>query len=1012
MNKVYALVWNQAQGCWNVTHEGARRRRRAGSGKGLLVALASVLTIGGLPSAFALPSGETVVSGTANILTYDNQQQMSINQHSDKLILNWNDFSVGGGQTVTFNQPNSTSIALNRVIGANGSNIQGRINANGQVFLINPNGVVFSKSAQVNVGGLVASTRDMKNADFTAGNYRFAGTSTGNMVNEGTITAADGGSVALIGRVVNNQGTIKAQNGRVALGAGDGFTVSFDSNNLLDLKVDAAAINALVSNGGLLKADGGQVLMTAKSSGEMYKTVVNNTGAIEALTLSKKAGKITLDGGDVGVVEVAGSLDASALTAKGDGGLVETKGAITKVQLITRVNTKASNGQTGTWKISSAEVKVNPTSTPGSNTVYADTLAYNLATTNIELSSQGDATVGGAVAWASGNKLSIAADKNIQINNSLKGSGGATRIELKAGENITLNSTLELSGTNSSLGLDYGGAYVQGNDGKVTLSGSGAAFDSQGQLYSVIQNAAQLQGIGSSLGGRYVLGNDIQGSGGRIKSIGGSAEFSGTFDGLGNTISGFTVNTDGPYGGLFARSSGSISNLNLAGMTIYGTTSNAGFSYVGGLVGMNRGMISNVNATNQRVYANSNQYNNLGGLVGVNSGGSIDRSSVAGIVSGNGLTLAVGGLVGENGNSANPFGRGRISNSRTNVQVLGTMQISPIGGMGGLVGVNKNGLITDSSSAGTVGTGFTTYKQDPNFGGLVGYNQGGEIRNSHSSVNVVGYVASVIGGLVGLNEGYITDSSASGTVSGFGSEAAGGLVGINSYSTLVNVKASGKVVDSSGANVGGLVGKSVRGVIQVAEATGAVVGGNSANIGGLIGHNIWGTTSAAQAWGKVDGGALSSVGGLVGYNEGDLLSVEAHGKVNAGNSSAVGGLVGTNSNRSSTIFSATANGDVAGGSQSSVGGLVGQNNAWISNSLATGQVSGGSYARMGGLAGLNLGSIRESVAYGKINVVPRNYQTYGGLVGVNYGSLAQNTALGSAAQVPAVGLNQGDFLDR
>ena len=1010
MNRVYALVWNQALGCWNVTPEGARRRRRAGSGKGLLVAVASVLTIGGLPSAFALPSGETVVSGTADILRYDEQQQMSINQHTDKLILNWNDFSVEGGQTVTFNQPQSTSIALNRVIGANGSNIQGRINANGQVFLINPNGVVFSKSAQVNVGGLVASTQDMKNADFMAGNYKFAGTSTGRMINDGSITAADGGSVALIGRVVNNQGTIKAKNGRIALGAGDGFTVSFDSNNLLDLKVDAAAINALASNGGLLKADGGQVLMTAKSAGAMLNTVVNNTGAIEALTLSKKAGKITLDGGDVGVVVVGGSLNASALTEIGDGGVVETKGAVTQVQLAARVNTHAGNGKTGTWKISSSEVKVNPVSAPRNNTVYGDTLAHNLATTNIALSSRGDVTVDGAVSWASGNHLSIAADKNIQINNSLKGSGGATRIELNAGQDIALNSTLELSGTNSSLGLDYGGAYIQGKDGKVTLSGSGAAFDSQGQLYSVIQNATQLQGIGSSLGGRYVLGNDIKGSG-RIKTIGGSAEFSGTFDGLGNTISGFTVNTDGPYGGLFARSSGSISNLNLAGMTIYGTTSNAGFSYVGGLVGMNHGMISNVNATNQRVYANSNNYNNLGGLVGVNSGGSIDRSSVAGIVSGNGLTLAVGGLVGENSNSPNPFGRGRISNSHTNVQVLGTMQISPIGGMGGLVGLNKNGLITDSSSAGTVGTGFTTYKKDPNFGGLVGYNQGGEIRKSHSSVNVVGYVASVIGGLVGLNEGYITESSASGTVSGFGSMAAGGLVGINSYGTLVNVKASGKVVDSSGANVGGLVGKSIRGAIQFAEATGAVVGGNSANIGGLIGHNIWGTTSEAAAWGKVDGGALSSVGGLVGYNEGDLLSVEAHGKVNAGNSSAVGGLAGTNSNKSSTIFSASAHGDVAGGNQSSVGGLVGQNNAWISNSLATGQVSGGSYARMGGLAGLNLGSVRESVAYGKINVVPRNYQAYGGLVGVNYGSLAHNTALGLAASVPPVGINQGDILE-
>ena len=954
MNKIYAWVWNQAQGCWNVTHEGARRRRRAGSGKGLLVAVASALTIGGLPSAFALPSGETVVSGTADILRYDEQQQMSINQHTDKLILNWNDFSVEGGQTVTFNQPQSTSIALNRVIGANGSNIQGRINANGQVFLINPNGVVFSKSAQVNVGGLVASTQDMKNADFMAGNYKFAGTSTGRMINDGSITAADGGSVALIGRVVNNQGTIKAKNGRIALGAGDGFTVSFDSNNLLDLKVDAAAIDALVSNGGLLKADGGQVLMTAKSAGAMLNTVVNNTGAIEALTLSKKAGKITLDGGDVGVVKVAGSLDASALTAKGDGGVIETKGAITQVERDTRVNTTAGYGQTGTWKISSAEVKVDPVSTPGSNTIHVDTLSRNLATTEIELaSSKGDVVVNDAIVWDSGKRLILSSAKDIHLDKNMNGQGDGTQVLLDAKGSIKLNSHVQLSGIFSSLVLNYAGNFVSGTNGRVTLAGKGAMFAANGAEYTVIQNAAQLQAIDNNLQGRYVLGQAIHGNG-NLQSIGdGRQAFSGVFEGLGNTISGFAVDTNGTYGGLFARSSGSISNLQLASMRINGAmyVPGASVSVIGGLVGLNSGSIANVSASDFTVDANSHQKNIVGGLVGINSGGTIDHSSMAGLVTGNQFTVAAGGLVGENTHSL--VATGSVTNSWANVDVrtpIGVFTMGAAGGMGGLVGVNKGGSIVDSSSFGRVGQDASRDSYSGlSVGGLVGVNQGGRIERSRSSAAVIGYVNGIAGGLVGSNHsGVIRDSEARGVVVGYGSATVGGLVGLNQNSVLFMVKASGSVVGQNDSNIGGLIGKNIESDIQQAEASGGVTGRRGARIGGLIGHNFGGITQNVMA-----------------------------------------------------------SGDVLAGDNSVVGGLVGQNEGRIINALSSGQVRGGRFASLGGLAGLNLGHIAQSSALGRVIVYANIGQNYGSLAGINRGSLTDNKVSSELAQLPLAGINEG-----
>ncbi|ROL68201.1 adhesin [Pseudomonas protegens] len=860
MNKIYALVWNQAQGCWNVAHEGARRRR-SGSAKGGIVVAAGLLALAGLPSAFALPTGAEVVSGSADISTQG--QQMSIDQHTNKLITNWKDFSVQSNQSVTFNQPSSTSIALNRVVGVNGSNIQGQINANGQVFLINPNGVVFGQGAQVNVGGLIASTQNITDADFSAGNYKFSGASAAEIVNQGSITATDAGSITLLGAKVRNDGSIKAQEGSVALGAGSGFTVSLDGNNLLDLHVDAAAINALANNTGLLKADGGQVLMTA-NAGMVLQTVVNNQGTIEANTLLQNAGRIILDGNDSGLVNVSGSLSANALGTQGDGGLIETRGIFTTVQGSTQVNTQASNGQTGSWKITSLEARVGGTPAIFGDTIHADTLSRNLATTNVELaSSRAEVLVKNSVAWNSGNQLTLSSVKGIQINGSLKGTGANARVELNAKDSIKLNSQLELTGNNSSLGMNHGGEFALGQNANVTLSGNNAGFDANGAAYNVIQNAAQLQAIDQGLAGRYVLGNTINDRG-NLTSIGGDRTFSGIFDGLGNTLSGFTVNSNGTHGGLFASSSGSISNLKLASMNIYGPTYTSGSSAIGGLVGLNSGKIANVSTRDLQVSISS----------------------------------------------GNPYALGEL------------------GGVGGLVGVNNKGSITDSSTAGTVNSGDRGYSQSLNLGGLVGNNRGGSIERSHSSASVVGYAETNLGGLIGVNQsGVIKDSSASGQVVGFGAATLGGLVGLNQNSLLQNVKASGSVQSQGGsANVGGLIGKNSQGQVRVAEASGVVISQNYGNIGGLI-----------------------------GYNDGNLSSVKARGNVWTGSYSIAGGLVGTHN--SGVIDNATATGSVSADHGSTVGGLIGQNKSRVIKSNSTGQVRAGSYSQVGKVIGANRGTL-------------------------------------------------------
>src|SRR5690606_12824525 len=218
-------------------------------------------------------------------------------------------FSIGKNNSVTFHQPSASAVALNRVLGPDVSVIQGALNANGQVFLVNPNGVLFTPTAQVNVGGLVASALHLSKEDLPAGNYRFEGDSGNPVINRGSINAAHGGTIALIAANIENTGNITAQGGNVLLGAGS--KVTLDLGGPVKLEVEEGALDALVKNGGAIRADGGTILLTAKAAEDLASTVINNDGIIEAQSLvAGERGEIVLLG-ENGAVDVAGTLDVS-----------------------------------------------------------------------------------------------------------------------------------------------------------------------------------------------------------------------------------------------------------------------------------------------------------------------------------------------------------------------------------------------------------------------------------------------------------------------------------------------------------------------------------------------------------------------------------------------------------------------------------------------------------------------------------------------------------------------------
>ncbi|MCY7319959.1 MAG: filamentous hemagglutinin N-terminal domain-containing protein, partial [Ramlibacter sp.] len=286
--------------------------------------LAVALMLSFAASSQAGPAGGVVAAGSASIAVTG--ARTTITQTTQNAAINWQSFGIAAGESVQFAQPNSSSVALNRVLGANPSAIFGNLSANGKVFLINPNGVLFGAGSTVNVGGLVASTLGLSDADFMAGQYRFSSPGRGAVVNEGTIRA-DGGSVALLGTNVSNQGVISARLGSVVLAGGNAITLDWGGDGLLGVKVDQGAVDALVTNGGLIQADGGRVVMTTQAAGNLLSTVVNNTGVIQARTILNRAGSIMLSGDmQSGTVSAGGTLDVSGAGVGQSGGSVTLTG--------------------------------------------------------------------------------------------------------------------------------------------------------------------------------------------------------------------------------------------------------------------------------------------------------------------------------------------------------------------------------------------------------------------------------------------------------------------------------------------------------------------------------------------------------------------------------------------------------------------------------------------------------------------------------------------------------------
>mgnify|MGYP002624158149 CR=1 FL=1 len=246
---------------------------------------------------YANPNGGTVVAGSAAIGQSGNT--LTIQQFSDRAVINWQDFSIQPGETTRFIQPDSSSAVLNRVTGGNPSAILGTLEANGNVYVINPNGILVGANASVNVNGLVASTLDVNNSMFMqGGDLTFQGSSRAGVANYGTIRALEG-DIYLIGATVENHGTLQAASGRVGLAAGQSVQIIDSAHPSLVVRATEESIGGTgIHNTGIVEAAQAELIA---NGGNVYALAINNEGIVRATGSETRGGRVFLiaDGGKI-----------------------------------------------------------------------------------------------------------------------------------------------------------------------------------------------------------------------------------------------------------------------------------------------------------------------------------------------------------------------------------------------------------------------------------------------------------------------------------------------------------------------------------------------------------------------------------------------------------------------------------------------------------------------------------------------------------------------------------------
>ena len=623
---------------------------------------------------------------------------LTVTETSPQAVINWSNFSIGAGETVKFIQPSATASLLNRVTGSQASQIDGQLQANGRLFLLNPNGITIGSGGTISAASLLLTSSALADSDYLAGRYRFTAVpGQGNIANFGSLQADAGGTVVLSAPQVTNAGTITAPGGGVQLGAAGSFAVDPTGNGLWGYKVTDPAAAAQIAQGAAAAVNGVQ------------RQAFNTDGMVQADAVSAGKGTVTLtdssvidtsagavgNGGNIAILGPGATTLAGRLTARGgakggDGGVIDTSGGLIKGTAV--VDPGAPHGKAGLWRVDPSDLTIDAAGAAS----YENTLKtadVTLTTDNTGGNGNGDITVNAPIVWSTGQTLSLSAWHNININAPITASGNTAGLTLQYNQG------------------GQGGSDMVAGGAAVTLSGNYPVLKlcnyNSCILPGLISTPAGLKAMATD--GNYALVGDINmANTGSFASIGPSGDpFVGSLDGLGHSIS----NLSG--GSLFGTVSGTVQNLALVGAAVAATAATANASGTGILAG---------STSSTAVIENSSTDGTLsapgvtivGGLVGSNAGTISDSYSTANVVG----NSSVGGLAGAQiGTIQRSFALGAV---RASGQTAG-----------GLVGTN-GALIVDSYATGSVaGNGQT--------GSLVGLNQAGaSVATSYSTGLAIG----------------------------------------------------------------------------------------------------------------------------------------------------------------------------------------------------------------------------------------------------------------------------------
>ena len=481
-----------------------------------------------LPAA-ALPTGASVAAGKATVLQAGNT--LTVNQTTSQAIVNWNSFSIGSKAKVIINQPSASSVELDRVTGNNASQIFGQLSSNGQVVLVNPNGIVFGKDGSVSATGFTASTLGITDADFLAGNYNFVSDgSEGLIVNKGKLQTGSGGYVALLGAKVTNSGQIIAPDGTVYMGAAQAMTVPLSASGKIKLELTQSAVNAMVSNTakGTIVAEGGQVYMQAAALNDAAASTantastattrsvinVNNAGSIDVS--GPQAGGVTLLA-DGGAIKVSGSITANSTNASNTGGQIvigrdASTGILSATTDVSGATLTAKAGfvetsgeylksagvkiQAGSWLLDPANVEINSSSTPytaGDSVVLASAISAALGNgTSVTITTGGagvsSSVTGGSISQATAGTGNTS-DGNIMVNSTITSAyngASAPTLTLMANNGITVGANINAAG---GAGLN------------ITMIANGLAITRSNSYGIVIPGAVNILANGSATDG-------------------------------------------------------------------------------------------------------------------------------------------------------------------------------------------------------------------------------------------------------------------------------------------------------------------------------------------------------------------------------------------------------------------------------------------------------------------------------------------------------------------------------